>query len=74
MPFGMHWEYLLILLAIVFIILGPSKLPQLGGAIGKTMREFRKGSEEVSSEIQNAIDKQEQEKTTVAATSDGNGG
>ncbi|MGH7922462.1 MAG: Sec-independent protein translocase subunit TatA/TatB [Candidatus Dormibacteraceae bacterium] len=75
MPFGLHPEYLLILLAIVLIIFGPSKLPQLGGAIGKTMREFRKGSEEVSSEIKNAIDKQEQEKTTVAASSvsDSNG-
>ncbi|MGH7919737.1 MAG: Sec-independent protein translocase subunit TatA/TatB [Candidatus Dormibacteraceae bacterium] len=62
MPFGIHPEYLLILLAIVLIIFGPSKLPQLGGAIGKTMREFRKTSDDVTSEIKDAVEGQDQEK------------
>lgn len=68
MPFGMHWEYLLILLAIVLIIFGPSKLPQLGSAVGKTMREFRKASDDVSGEVSKAIDQQEKG-STVAASS-----
>lgn len=63
MPFGLHPEYLLILLAIVFIIFGPSKLPQLGGAIGKTMREFRKASDEAAGGIKNAIEEQVPENT-----------
>ena len=32
---------LLILLTIALLIFGPSKLPQLGQAIGKTIRGFR---------------------------------
>lgn len=35
------WEIGLILV-IVLIIFGVGKLPQIGGAIGKTIREFRK--------------------------------
>lgn len=32
---------LIILLSIALLIFGPSKLPQLGQAIGKTIRGFR---------------------------------
>lgn len=43
MPFRVGpWEIGLILLIIV-IIFGVGKLPQVGGAIGKGLREFRKG-------------------------------
>ena len=37
------WE-LLIILVIVIIIFGVGKLPQVGGAIGKSIREFREAS------------------------------
>ena len=43
MPFRIGpWEIGLILL-IILIIFGVGKLPQVGGAIGKGIREFRKG-------------------------------
>ena len=43
MPFHMGpWEIGLILV-IVLIVFGVGKLPQVGGALGKGMRAFRKG-------------------------------
>ena len=43
MPFRLGpWEIGLIL-AIILIIFGVGKLPQVGGAIGKGLREFRRG-------------------------------
>jgi sec-independent protein translocase protein TatA len=36
-----------IILVIVLIIFGVGKLPQVGGAIGKSIREFRKEKESV---------------------------
>jgi sec-independent protein translocase protein TatA len=36
------WE-LLIVLAIVVLIFGASRLPQLGKALGETVRNFKKG-------------------------------
>ena len=43
MPFRMGpWEIGLIL-AIVVIVFGVGKLPQVGGAIGKSLRAFKRG-------------------------------
>jgi len=43
MPFRVGpWELGLIL-AIILIVFGVGKLPQVGGAIGKGLRAFRKG-------------------------------
>jgi sec-independent protein translocase protein TatA len=46
-----HWYVLLIVLAIVLIVYGPGKLPEVGAAIGKAMREFRKASTDLTDEI-----------------------
>jgi TatA/E family protein of Tat protein translocase len=56
--FGFHPLYLLILLAIVLIIFGPGKLPELGGALGRGIREFRKQSDELKEEVNKAIEGQ----------------
>ncbi len=43
MPFRLGpWEIALIL-AIILIVFGVGKLPQVGGAVGKGLRAFRKG-------------------------------
>jgi sec-independent protein translocase protein TatA len=39
------WE-LLIVLAIVVLLFGATRLPQLGRALGETVRNFKKGSDE----------------------------
>ncbi len=39
-----HWWELLIILAIVVLIFGPGKLGDVGGALGKSIREFRKSA------------------------------
>ena len=44
MPSLGGWEIGLILV-IILIIFGVGKLPQVGGALGKGIREFRKGKE-----------------------------
>ncbi len=36
------WPEILLILAIVLIVFGAGKLPQIGGAIGKGIREFKK--------------------------------
>lgn len=49
MPFvgGGHIWLLLILLAIVLIIWGPGKLPDIGSGMGRAIREFRKAATDV---------------------------
>ncbi|MFH1031917.1 MAG: twin-arginine translocase TatA/TatE family subunit [Chloroflexota bacterium] len=40
---SLGWQELVIVLVIVLIIFGVGRLPQVGGAIGKGIRAFRKG-------------------------------
>lgn len=42
MPLRVGWVELVILLVIVMMIFGVGKLPQVGNAVGKAIREFRK--------------------------------
>ena len=45
MPFRIgHWEIALILV-IILIVFGVGKLPQVGGAIGKGLRAFKRGQQ-----------------------------
>jgi sec-independent protein translocase protein TatA len=68
MPFGLHPAYLIILLAIVLIIFGPGKLPELGGAVGRGIREFRKASNEVTEEVKAQMNEKESPGTATSAT------
>jgi sec-independent protein translocase protein TatA len=50
-----HWFYIVGLLVIVLIIFGPGRLPELGGAVGKAMREFRKATTDITNEMTAAV-------------------
>ena len=50
-----HWFWIVALLVIVLIIFGPGRLPELGGAVGKAMREFRKATSELTNEVTSAV-------------------
>lgn len=50
MPFGnIGVGGLIIILVIALIIFGPSKLPELGRAFGRTLSEFKNGTRELLS-------------------------
>ena len=61
MPFNVHPAFLIVLLVIVLIIFGPGKLPELGGAAGRMMREFRKTSSEITDELKSSVAEKEAE-------------
>ncbi len=50
------WELLLIL-AIVLIIVGPGKLPQVGQSVGKALQNFKKAKEEDFEELEEKKEK-----------------
>ena len=45
---GFHGLDLVVILVIALLIFGPKKLPEMGSAIGKSIKEFRKGMNELS--------------------------
>ncbi|MBN1956771.1 MAG: twin-arginine translocase TatA/TatE family subunit [Desulfuromonadales bacterium] len=50
--FGLGTQELLIILVLVMIIFGAGKLPQVGSALGKGLRNFKKGVNESDEEIE----------------------
>ena len=66
MPFRMGpWE-IGIILVIILIVFGVGKLPQVGGAIGKGFRAFRKGQQGEDEEEEPAPKKRATRKTSKA--------
>jgi sec-independent protein translocase protein TatA len=39
--FGLGWPEVIIIGLVVFFLFGVKKIPELGGALGKTLRGFR---------------------------------
>jgi len=46
--FGLHMPELIIILVVALLIFGPKKLPEMGSAVGRSIKEFRKGMSELS--------------------------
>ena len=64
--FGLGTTELIIILVLVMIIFGAGKLPQVGGALGKGLRNFKdgvkEGNEEKSEAEPDKIDDKDQDK------------
>lgn len=45
---------ILIVLAIILVVFGPKRLPALSRAIGKSIRDFKKGLQDVKDDIESA--------------------
>lgn len=44
--FGIGMQELLLILIVVLLIFGASKLPEIGGGLGRAIRNFRRASSE----------------------------
>jgi len=62
---------LIIILVIALLILGPGKLPEVGASIGKSIREFRKASSDLSDSVNVSVDTSPLPPTPPAAAAPG---
>lgn len=63
-PIG--WQELILILIVVLVIFGPGKLPDVGNAIGKGIREFRKASNELEESVRGEPKRGETRRTEPA--------
>ena len=54
--FGLGTTEMIIILVLVLIIFGAGKLPQIGGQLGKGLRELKKGINEADDESSVEVD------------------
>jgi TatA/E family protein of Tat protein translocase len=59
-----------VVLFVVLLLFGGSKLPELARGMGKAKREFKKASEEVEDEVRNAVDEDERRKVRLKTIED----
>ncbi len=69
MPFHPLW--LVVVLVVVLIIFGPGRLPELGAAVGKAMREFRKATTEITNEVTSAAQAKPESPAPTESTAKG---
>ena len=62
--FGLGYQELLIILVIVLVLFGASRLPDLARSLGSSVKEFKKGINEVSKDDDVSTAKKEDEKKT----------
>ncbi|WP_134704092.1 twin-arginine translocase TatA/TatE family subunit [Ammoniphilus sp. YIM 78166] len=60
---------LILILILALVIFGPKKLPEIGRAFGQTLREFKKSTNELTSDVREELD---EAKTTVKKVTENN--
>lgn len=57
---------ILVILLIALLLFGPKKLPELGRSLGQSIREFKRGAQEIREELEKAVDVKEEVKPASA--------
>ncbi|WP_066047794.1 twin-arginine translocase TatA/TatE family subunit [Robertmurraya korlensis] len=55
---------LILILVLALIIFGPKKLPEIGRAFGQTLREFKKSTRELTSDVMDELDDDKKKNAT----------
>jgi sec-independent protein translocase protein TatA len=54
---------LILILVLALIIFGPKKLPEIGKAFGQTLREFKKSTRELTSDVMEEFEEEKKNAT-----------
>lgn len=60
--FGIGLPELLVILVVALVVFGPGRLPEVGSALGKGIRDFKKAFEGIDTDLKTVEAKVEPEK------------
>lgn len=66
--FGIGMPELIVIFIVALLVFGPRKLPELGKALGRGLREFKRASEELKEGFSTDFRLDEEEKTPAQAS------
>jgi sec-independent protein translocase protein TatA len=64
------WPEILLVLVIIFVLFGATKLPTMAHSVGKSLTAFKKGLKETAEDVKDAIKEDTATGTDGTATSD----
>lgn len=53
---SMGWPEMLMIFAVILLIFGPQKLPEIADALGKSIRKFKSATTEIKHDIESSSD------------------
>ena len=53
---GLGWPEILLILALVLVLFGPKRLPEIAEAMGKSIRKFRTATNDVTRDVKRELD------------------
>ncbi len=68
MPFGLQPLHLVVIAIVALLIFGPSRLPEIGRSLGKTIREFQSATKEATAGLSEELQKPAEVKKEEPAT------
>jgi sec-independent protein translocase protein TatA len=73
MIYGLGMQELLVILAIVMLLFGGKKLPEVGRNLGKAIRGFKESEEETTRELKAAAEKETADEAKGDEATEGEG-
>jgi len=64
--FNLGMSELIVILIIALVVFGPSKLPEIGRAFGKSLHEFREATSGIKEDVNKAVSPEKQKKDNGA--------
>ncbi|RKX36430.1 MAG: twin-arginine translocase TatA/TatE family subunit [Verrucomicrobia bacterium] len=64
---GLGWTEVVVVLFLILLLFGAKRLPELARGFGKSIKEFKKATTEIESDIRSAIEDEPQETPRVQA-------
>jgi len=58
MAFGLGWPEVAVIAGVTLLIFGPKRIPELGSALGKTLRGFKEEVNNPTGELEEGDDEQ----------------
>ncbi len=59
--FGLQPIHIVLIVLVAILIFGPKKLPEFGKNLGKSIREFKQASKEMSEDFKSAVESKDEE-------------
>lgn len=53
---GLGWPEILLILALVLVLFGPKRLPEIAEAMGKSIRKFKSATNEAAQDVKRELD------------------